>query len=299
MHDKKVSEKAIWEGAITPDNDTPYLGSQAQAQPQMMFCYKCNNVIPGNSNYCPYCQVKLFTECPKCGAKYSSQYPACSQCGTNREEYLREQRREQERKEAIERENRRQREIAERKRLEEEHKAKEAEAERERQKRLKQYEQQEKERKQKEAYLKVNEEIMKTKEYETTHSLLNEVLERFEEQRKQKRNRVVFLFIIYFLFATIAIANVDIQNIILEAFMIMSPGIAFGLMVVSLATMYDSKKKVKFILHHVKKGNVEYDKQMMEYVISKILSEDSLWFDASRYCIEAYRIKNNLPIDYK
>ena len=101
------------------------------------------------------------------------------------------------------------------------------------------------------------------------------------------------------MFATIAIANVDIQNIILEAFMIMSPGIAFGLMVVSLATIYDSKKKVKFILHHVKKGNVEYDKQMMEYVISKILSEDSLWFDASRYCIEAYRIKNNLPIDYK
>ena len=95
MHDNKVSEKVIWEGSITPDNDTPSFATQMQNQPQMMFCYKCNNVIPGNSNYCPYCQVKLFAECPKCGAKYSSQYPACGQCGTNREEYLRVQRREQ------------------------------------------------------------------------------------------------------------------------------------------------------------------------------------------------------------
>ena len=98
--DNKVSEKAIWEGSISPDNNTPSWASQNQAQPQMMFCYKCNNVIPGNSTYCPYCQIKLFTECPKCGVKYSSQYPACSQCGTNRQEYLQAQRREQERKEA-------------------------------------------------------------------------------------------------------------------------------------------------------------------------------------------------------
>ena len=91
----KVSEKAIWEGSITPDNDTPSFGSQIQAQTQMMFCYKCNNVIPNNSTFCPYCQIKLFTECPKCGVKYSSQYPACNQCGTNREEYLRTKRIEQ------------------------------------------------------------------------------------------------------------------------------------------------------------------------------------------------------------
>ena len=43
MHDNKVSENAIWEGSITPDNDTPSIGSQMQSQPQMMFCYKCNN----------------------------------------------------------------------------------------------------------------------------------------------------------------------------------------------------------------------------------------------------------------
>ena len=137
MHDNKVSEKAIWEGAITPDNDTPPIGSQMQTQSQMMFCYKCNNVIPSNSTFCPYCQIKLFTECPKCGTKYSSQYPACNNCGTNREEYLRAQRREQERKEAIERENRRQ----------------------------------------KEAYIEGNEEIKKTKEYKDTYSLLSKAIE--------------------------------------------------------------------------------------------------------------------------
>lgn len=94
MHDNKVSEKAVWEGSISPDNN-PSIASQMQTQPQMMFCYKCNNVIPGNSTFCPYCQIKLFVECPKCGAKYSSQYPACNQCGTNREEYLKTQRHEQ------------------------------------------------------------------------------------------------------------------------------------------------------------------------------------------------------------
>ena len=130
MRDNKVSEKAVWEGSITSDNDTPSIGSQMQTQSQMMFCYKCNNVIPSNSTFCPYCQIKLFVECPKCGTKYSSQYPACNNCGTNREEYLRAQRWEQERKEAIERENRR-------KRLEEERRRKEAEAEKERQERLK------------------------------------------------------------------------------------------------------------------------------------------------------------------
>ena len=131
--DNKVSEKAIWEGSISPDNNTSSRASQNQALPQMMFCYKCNNVIPNDSTFCPYCQIKLFAECPKCGANYSSQYPACSKCGTNREEYLRVQRREQERKAAIERENRRKREI-------EEHIRREAEEARKREETLKEKE---------------------------------------------------------------------------------------------------------------------------------------------------------------
>lgn len=131
MHDNKVSDKVIWEGNITSDEEISFSQSNIHSQPQMMFCYNCNNVIPGNSTFCPYCQIKLFTECPKCGASYSSQYPSCSQCGTNRQEYFAQQQIERERKEAIEREQRRRREIEERKRVEEEYQRKKAEEERE------------------------------------------------------------------------------------------------------------------------------------------------------------------------
>ena len=95
IYDDTVSEKAIWEGSITPDNDTPSFASQMQSQPQMMFCYKCNQVIPADSKFCPYCQIELYVICPKCGVKYSSQYPICNQCGTNRQEYLKWQREEE------------------------------------------------------------------------------------------------------------------------------------------------------------------------------------------------------------
>lgn len=134
MVDKNVSDKVVWENGVTPDNDfgqtmsQPQPSFQSASQPQMMFCYKCNNVVPTDSKYCPYCKVKLYTICPKCGQKYSSQYPICNQCGTNRQEYLELYKIEQERKAAIERENKRQREIQERKRLEEERKRKEKEA---------------------------------------------------------------------------------------------------------------------------------------------------------------------------
>ena len=27
-------------------------------------------MIPSNSTFCPYCQIKLFVECPKCGSEF-------------------------------------------------------------------------------------------------------------------------------------------------------------------------------------------------------------------------------------
>ena len=176
MHDNdnKVSEKAVWEVCITPDDDTPSIASQMQTQPQMMFCYKCNNVIPNNSKFCPYCQIKLFTECPKCGEKYSSQYPACNNCGTNREEFLQMQRREAERKAAIERESRRQREIEERKRL----KAKE---EKDRQEEIKRWRAQESLRREQEF-------IKGTVEFKYAYDYLCELNRRKEEHNEKQRN---------------------------------------------------------------------------------------------------------------
>ena len=99
---------------------------------QFMVCYNCANVIPVDSEYCPCCRIKLYEICPKCGHRYSSQYKRCNKCGTDREEYLAEQRRweqcrleearrkEAEHKRVLEEERRR-----ERQRLEEEERQKE------------------------------------------------------------------------------------------------------------------------------------------------------------------------------
>ena len=170
MSNNKVSEKAVWEGTITPDKDVQQAVPHIHTQPQMMFCYKCNNVSPGDSKFCPYCNIELYATCPKCGVKYSSQYPSCSQCGTNRDEYLLAQRREQERKEAIERENRRRQEILERKNRE-----RKAAIERENRRRQEIVERER--RKAKECYDLENVRIVQTQEYKLTYSVLKEALE--------------------------------------------------------------------------------------------------------------------------
>lgn len=284
MHDNKVSEKAIWEGSITPDNDNPSFASQMQSQPQMMFCYKCNQVIPGNSTFCPYCQVKLFTECPKCGAKYSSQYPACSQCGTNREGYLRAQRQEQERKRVIEAENRRQREIAEQKKIEEERRRKEAEEERERQERFKKYQQEANERQQKEAYLKENAEIMKTKEYETAYSLLNKAFDDYEKSENNKGCILVPLFVI----------------IIMLTLFYVHPVLGFILMIVLpflIPYIKNDKDRCRKQLQKFVSSSKNYNNQMLTVLIDMVSYQGRERL--SDCCIIAYRRKYGLSINYK
>ena len=51
-------------------------------------CWKCGEIIPRDSEYCPFCGEQLFVSCPKCGHRYSAQYPNCNKCGTNREQHL-------------------------------------------------------------------------------------------------------------------------------------------------------------------------------------------------------------------
>ena len=55
-----------------------------------MVCYSCGEIIPSESKFCPYCSKKLYVTCPQCGNTYSSQFPACNMCGTNRKTFLRE-----------------------------------------------------------------------------------------------------------------------------------------------------------------------------------------------------------------
>ena len=280
MGNNKVSEKAIWEGSISPDNNTPSIASQMQTQPQMMFCYKCNNVIPGNSTFCPYCQIKLFVECPKCGAKYSSQYPACNNCGTNREEFLQMQRREAERKAAIERENRRRQETEERKR-------KEAEEEKERQERLKRYEREASERQQKEAYIKENAEIIKTKEYKTVYSLLSEAIADYEKRSFNMGCLLGPLFTI----------------IIMATLFFIHPILGFISIIVlpfvsdSIIKELNLKKYRKYLQKYISSSN-NYDNKMMALDLIDTVSYQGKE-RLSDCCIIAYREKHNRPINYK
>ena len=267
MGNNKVSEKAVWEGSISPDNDTPSIGSQMQAQPQMMFCYKCNNVIPGNSTFCPYCQIKLFTECPKCGAKYSSQYPACGQCGTNREEYLRAQRREQERKEAIERENRR-------KRLEEA---------------LAQKEQQEKKRRYEAENLKITE----TKECRLLYGA-------FYAHEKKCGNLAVIaelsLFALSMLFLWLMDANKNLELFFGIQITIGILMIATGIIekICEHSEVIKAKHIIQYIDQYKQSG---YDQDILNSVITQIKSSSNITEEnLTRWCIVAYRKKNGLPI---
>lgn len=80
-----------YQGTNTSHYDSSYYSS-----PKTMVCFACGEIIPSDSEYCPYCRKKLYVKCPKCGNTYSSQFPACNKCGTNRNQYLKaEKEREQ------------------------------------------------------------------------------------------------------------------------------------------------------------------------------------------------------------
>ena len=300
--DNKVSEKAIWEGSIPSEDGNTQFSPFPQSQSQMMFCYKCNNVIPGDSRYCPYCQVELFTTCPKCGAKYSSQYPACSKCGTNRQEYLQAQRREQERKEAIERENRRQKEIQERKIQEEELRRKKEQEERERQERLKAAAQQAVQRQQKEAYIVENAKIAKTEEYSTVYSMMAEALKSY--YNKHNNGKVAITFVVLYILDLLGISCFigTTPTGVIQWVVVMVLGAFFGLgwlwccfIILENGTV---EKREKFILNYVedKKG---YNKDFLNCVIEEMrmhggeIENNEL----TECCIKAYRKKYGLRVD--
>ena len=261
IYDNNVSKKVVWEGYIPHDEATSSTSQpQVQEQPQMMFCYNCNNVIPGNSIYCPCCQVKLFTECPKCGAKYSSQYPSCSQCGTNREEYLQMQRKEQERIEARKREERLRQEKLEREKQE-----------RERQEKLRRYEQEAKDRKLRAEYEAENDRIVKTKEYQSIFSIVKEGHEAF----RKKSEWIISLTIL---------------------FLVLFPLLPLWIIYVFHIKKEHTKGGGDYIKHYASKQNIHYDEEMLNEVCRYHIDEDSSTQDLSKLCIYAYRKKNGLPI---
>ena len=108
----KVSALGEFSGYSIPKKSTnaepyssEYCSSSHSVSPRIedtpsMICWKCGEIIPNDSEYCPFCGGQLFVSCPKCGHRYSAQYPNCNKCGTNREQYLKqikEQKEEEER----------------------------------------------------------------------------------------------------------------------------------------------------------------------------------------------------------
>lgn len=281
MHDNKVSDKVIWEGSITPDEETSFSQTNVPNQRQMMFCYKCNNVIPGDSKFCPCCNVELYTTCPKCGVKYSSQYQICSQCGTNREEYLRRQKREQERKAALEREERIRQEKLEREKQE-----------KKREEELKMFVHKECERRRKETYVEENKDIMKTPEYMSAYSIITEAFDAFDKNCKHRFIATSILFIIGFILSCYSAEN-DIME---------SLGIAFALLggpicMAFLIYMGSESQRKKFISQYVSNKN-GYNKSLFTTDLLAMVNyqgKDRL-VDC---CIIKYREKYGLKINYK
>ena len=83
------------------EQQTEVVAAPQNANVGSMACYACGEIIPADSKFCPYCSRELYVACPKCGNKYSSQFPACNQCGTNREKFLDEEKKVKEKNEKL------------------------------------------------------------------------------------------------------------------------------------------------------------------------------------------------------
>ena len=92
----RVTGLANYNGYNNSGNSSEYNSPNYSGSPRTTVCYACSEIIPIGATYCPVCGKKLLVTCPKCGHEYSSQYPVCSKCGTNREEYNDRKRREEE-----------------------------------------------------------------------------------------------------------------------------------------------------------------------------------------------------------
>lgn len=92
----RVTGLANYNGYNNSGDSSGYNSSNYGRSTKTTVCYACSEIIPIGSMFCPVCGKKLIVTCPKCGHEYSSQYPVCSKCGTNRKEYSERKRREEE-----------------------------------------------------------------------------------------------------------------------------------------------------------------------------------------------------------
>lgn len=281
--DKNVSDKVVWENGVTHNNDfTPTMSqpqSEFHSQSQKMFCYNCNNVIPADSKFCPYCQIELYVTCPKCGAKYSSQYPACNQCGTNRLEYIETQKREKERIEA-------------RKRREERLRQEKLELERKEQERKEAIERQERETHWGQECA-IKEQIINTKEYQSTYSALKESLESFRRKHIMTIVLTIAFAALYMIvYKSLGRGEPEGVLVIIHCFIIPF-GITLGILL-PIYSLTNTEKREQHIIKYISTHNYDYDKDMLNYVLKEMKNTFYKYtYDAldklSDWCIEAYK----------
>lgn len=284
--DKNVSDKVVWENGVTHDNDfTPTMSqpqSEFHSQSQKMFCYNCNNVIPADSKCCPYCQIELYVTCPKCGAKYSSQYPACNQCGTNRLEYIETQKREKERIEARKREERLRQE--------------KLELERKEQERKEALERQEREahwRQECAIAERKKEQIINTKEYQSTYSALKESLESFRRKHIMTIVLTIAFAALYMIvYKSLGRGEPEGALAIIHCFII-PLGLTLGI-VLPIYSLTNTEKREQHIIKYISTHNYDYDKDMLNYVLKEMRNTFyeytyDVLDELSDWCIEAYK----------
>ena len=317
----KISEKAVWDDLVPSDDEKLSSPSYGQPiQPQMMFCYKCSQVIPANSAFCPWCQTELFVSCPKCGSKYSSQYPSCNQCGTNRESYILEQQKLEARR--IEEERRKE---VKRQQLLEEQRRKEAEneARRREEERLRAIQQEEERRKceladkrnkEREAYKKRKQKeedarIRTTAEYKEAYEFLSKLGERVNSHNTKVYLSVFIPCGIFIILAPIIASN--------------EPAGIF--IILAIWTIYMFVAFIKFLIPKDKKYNLSRYKDLNVSSISNPLTlrilqyvekySNSLDFKLEDTIVKAYRecggpvlvnssslqnayVKNEVPVNH-
>ena len=83
----RVTGLANYNGYYNSEDCSSYKSSAYEESPKTTVCYACSEIIPLGSTFCPVCGKKLLVTCPNCGFEYSSQFPVCGKCGTDREQY--------------------------------------------------------------------------------------------------------------------------------------------------------------------------------------------------------------------
>lgn len=104
----RVTALANYRGYTPPASVLTSMSATEESTPSQRIaehdiCWKCSEIIPKGSLYCPSCGTMLIDTCPKCGYKYPSRFAFCGACGTNRESYLQHLEEERRRKEDEER----------------------------------------------------------------------------------------------------------------------------------------------------------------------------------------------------